>query len=293
MTGTPAIPAGPTAAAALAEAAELLARAGIEEPRREARLLMAHCLDAGPELLIARADELAVPDPGRFRDLVRRRARREPLSHILGRREFWSRPFRVSRDVLDPRPDTETLIEAALARRGALPPAPRILDFGVGSGSILLTLLAEWPEALGLGVDLSQAALDVARHNAGALGVAARARLERRSWGAGLDGPFDLIVANPPYIRSGDIDALAPEVRDHEPRLALDGGADGLLAYRGLMPHAARLLAPAGRVLLELGRGQGPAVAALGEAAGLARVASRTDLSGIERVLEFQHARVP
>lgn len=290
MTLPRATPIGLTAADALDEAAALLAGAGIDHPRREARLLLSHCLKQGPEVLIGRAEEIELPDPDGFRGLVRRRAGREPLSHITGSREFWSRPFRVSRDVLDPRPDTETLIEAALALRGDLGPTPRLADFGVGSGSILLTLLAEWPEATGVGIDLSEAALGVARSNAEALGVAARARLERRSWGAGLAGPFDLIVSNPPYIPSREIEGLEPEVRDHEPRLALDGGADGLLAYRGLFPHAARLLAPAGWLLLEIGRGQGPAVRALGEAAGLVFAGARPDLGSVERVLRF-HGR--
>lgn len=215
-----------------------------------------------------------------------RRSQGEPLSRILGRREFWSLTFAVTPHVLDPRADTETLVEAAVdalsARRGE---ALRILDFGTGSGALLCALLAEFPNAQGLGLDVSPEAAATARANVEVLGFGPRARVEAGDWGRGLAGPFDLIVSNPPYIRSADLETLGREVREHDPRLALDGGADGLCAYRSLAPEIARLLAFEGLFLLEIGEGQGDEVRALMRAAGLDPSISRADLSGRERVV--------
>lgn len=271
----------------LSAGAKALARAGIDNARAEARLLLSHVTGWPRERLIGYPEDIVEP-AAPYHEAVARRAAREPMSHILGHREFWSRDFRVGPDVLDPRPDTETLIEAALAWAKARKTPLRILDFGTGSGAILLTLLAELPDATGCGVDLSEAALCIAEANAAALGVLDRVRFVRGSWGAGLDGGYDLIVSNPPYIPSADIDRLEPEVAQYEPRLALDGGADGLLAYRNLLPHAARLKAAGGQVFLELGIGQADSVAALAKQAGLLPIGTARDLSGIDRVLILQ-----
>ena len=217
---------------------------------------------------------------------VRRREAGEPLARIEGRRGFFGLDLAVTPDVLDPRADTETLVEAALA---ALAPrraeALRVLDFGVGSGAILASVLGEWRRAKGLGVDVSPAAAAVARANLDALGFGERARVRVGNWGDGLGGPFDVIVANPPYIATADIAGLAADVRDYDPRIALDGGADGLDAYRALAPEIDRLLAPEGRFFLEIGVGQGDDVAAILARAGLKCVVQRRDLGGIERVI--------
>lgn len=268
----------------LRDGTAILARAGIEGARGEARLLLSHATGWPRERLIG-YPEAMVPDVVPFLRAVERRAGREPMSHILGRREFWGRDFRVGPQVLDPRADTETLIEAALTwAKGRAGPL-RVLDFGTGSGAILLTLLAELPGSTGLGVDLSAEALAMAAANAEALGLAGRVRFLQGSWGDGIEEPFDLIVSNPPYIRSEDIAGLEPEVARHEPHLALDGGADGLAAYRSLMPHAARLKAAEGRIALELGIGQADAVAEIARQAGLLPMGTARDLAGIDRVL--------
>jgi release factor glutamine methyltransferase len=216
--------------------------------------------------------------------VVARRARREPVSRIVGRREFWSLDFMLSPATLDPRPDSECLIEAALA---AAPEdaATLVLDLGTGSGCLLLAFLSERKRATGLGVDLSADAVATARENAARLGLAERARFAVGDWGAGVTGGFDLILCNPPYIPAGDIEGLAPEVAHHDPRLALAGGEDGLEAYRELAPELARLLRPRGRAVLEVGHGQADAVGRLMAAAGLSTHARRADLGGIERCL--------
>ncbi len=268
----------------LRDATAMLVRAGIEGARGEARLLLSHATGWPRERLIG-YPEAVVLDVEPFLQAVERRAAREPMSHILGRREFWGRDFQVGPQVLDPRADTETLIEATLAwakdRREPL----RILDFGTGSGAILLTLLAELPGSTGLGIDLSDAALAMAAANAAAFGLGDRVRFRQGSWGEGVEGPFDLIVSNPPYIPTQDIAGLEPEVARHEPHLALDGGTDGLAAYRSLLPHAKRLKASGGRIVLELGIGQAEAVAEIARQAGLLPIGTARDLAGIDRVL--------
>jgi release factor glutamine methyltransferase len=219
-------------------------------------------------------------------DLAARRAAGEPLSKIAGRREFWGLTLIVSPDVLDPRPETETLIETALKLIGARRRARlRILDLGVGSGAILCALLTECPAALGLGVDASPATVAIASRNVEACGLAARAEIRLGSWTQGVEGPFDLIVSNPPYIRSADIEALQREVRDFDPRLALDGGADGLDAYRAILPASVGLLAPGGRLIVEVGAGQGGDVLGLAARLGFVHAETRRDLAGIERVV--------
>lgn len=273
------------AAARRALAGAFAERAG-EEAGLDARLLieaatgLSHAaLIAAPEApLGAAAEPLAA--------MAARRLAGEPVSRILGWRDFWSLRFRVTDATLDPRPDTETLIEAAVdllaARKSE---ALRLVDFGTGTGAILAALLTEFPQASGIGVDLSPEAAGVARDNLSRLGLAARARVAIGDWDEGLDGLFDLVASNPPYIPSADIAGLAPEVRAHDPRLALDGGADGLDAYRRLAAIAARRLAPGGLALFEVGAGQAGAVAALLAEAGLTSLPPRADLGGVIRVV--------
>ncbi|HXP77293.1 MAG TPA: peptide chain release factor N(5)-glutamine methyltransferase, partial [Stellaceae bacterium] len=217
--------------------------------------------------------------------LLARRSAREPVSRILGYREFWSLRFELSAAALDPRPDSETLVESVLAALGARGRAFRILDFGTGSGCLLLALLSELPNAIGTGIDCSEGALETARRNAAALGLAGRARFVRGNWGDGLTGKWDVILANPPYIPSHELPGLMPEVALYEPRPALDGGADGLEAYRALAPAIARLLAPTGIAALEVGAGQATAAAGIMAKAGLALRTIRHDLSGVDRCL--------
>jgi release factor glutamine methyltransferase len=273
--------------ACLSEAAHRLAEAGVEAPRREARLLMAHCLGCDPATLLG-------PQGGRhgeygpFRDLVARRARREPLSHLLGRRGFWSLDFDVGPDVLDPRPDSEVIVEAVLRAFPEEDAAFRLLDFGTGSGCLALSLLAERPNAGAVAVDVSRAALAVAAGNAHRLGLARRIDFVESDWGAALTGRFEVIVANPPYIPSAEIDALAPEVALYEPRLALDGGADGLDAYRALAGDIARLLAPGGKAFCEIGDGQADAVEGVLRGCGLEPASRLSDLAGRARCIVAQ-----
>ncbi|HUF55261.1 MAG TPA: peptide chain release factor N(5)-glutamine methyltransferase [Thermohalobaculum sp.] len=264
-----------------------LAGAGVPDPERDARRLFrwAGRMDAAA-LTASLGDAASAREIGRFEQAIEAREGRAPVSHITGEREFWGRRFAVTPDVLDPRPETETLIAAALEG----PRPPRILDLGTGSGCILLTLLAEWPEAEGLGIDISDGALCVARRNAERLGVDARARFARADWLDGVEGRFDLVVSNPPYLAEHERAGLAPEVRDHEPWLALGAGRDGLDAYRRIAARVARVLAPAGRLLLELGPGQDRAVAALLAEAGLETARCRPDMDGRTRVLAATEA---
>ncbi len=259
----------------------------VDEPAREAALLLAAAAGLRPAELIGAPEAPLGAAAPRIEAFAARRMAGEPLSRILGRREFWSLTLAVSPDVLDPRPETETIVEAALAafagRRGE---ALRALDLGVGSGALLCAILREFPAARGVGVDRSERATAIARANVEALGLARRAEIRTGDWGAGLDGPFDLIVSNPPYVRSDEIAGLAREVRDHDPRLALDGGADGLEAYRAILPQIAGLLAPCrGRFFVEVGAGQAEAVKGLAAEAGLADLAILPDLAGVARVV--------
>jgi release factor glutamine methyltransferase len=209
-----------------------------------------------------------------------------PVARILGWKEFWGLPFKLNADTLVPRPETEIVVEAALATFSAhRSQLLRIVDLGTGSGALLLALLAELPNAFGIGTDISLAALECARDNAQALGLAARAAFVACDYGQAIAGGVDLLVANPPYVARGDIAGLAPEVRDFDPPRALDGGPDGLDGYRAIAADAGRLLAPHGVLMVELGRGQAAAVAALFAAAGLAVEPPKHDLSGIARAL--------
>jgi release factor glutamine methyltransferase len=268
-----------TRAEALCWGTKQLRAAGIDSPRLEARLLLAHVLGVTRESLIA-DPRAAGPTGSAYQDAVARRADHAPLALILGYREFWSLRFAVSPATLIPRPETETVVTAAL--RGATP--GRVLDLGTGTGCLLLALLHEWPGAFGVGVDLVPAAARLAAANARALGLASRAAFLCGDWAAALRGPFDLIVANPPYIASQEIPGLMTEVASHEPATALDGGPDGLTAYRSILAALPGLLAPSGRAILEFGAGQAEAVGALATAAGFFH-RSENDLSGIPRII--------
>lgn len=273
-------PGSQTAAQAMAAAAARLRAAGVQDPARDARILLAHAarIEASRVTLIAPED--LDPDVAeRFEQLVALRAVRVPVSHLLGEREFYGRRFKVSKEVLDPRPETETLIEAALAE-----PFERVLDLGLGSGCILVTLLAEMPQATGLGVDLSEAACLQASANAVLHRVEARADIQQSDWFSNVTGRFDLIVSNPPYIALDEMAGLSPEVREHEPDMALTDGRDGLSAYRVLAAGLRGHLRPGGRVCLEIGPTQGPAVADMLQRAGLSDIAILSDLDGRDRV---------
>lgn len=277
--------AGETLGAALLRAERRLALAGCETPRLDARLLAAFALRLAPDAVRARADRaLDAAEAGRFETLLRRRAEaREPVSRIVGVREFWSLPFALSPDTLDPRPDSETLVATALRLFPDAAAPLRVLDLGTGSGCLLLAFLHERPEATGLGVDAAPGAVATAAANADRLGLAARARFAVGDWGAGIDEAFDVILSNPPYLSAEDRGALAPEVARHDPPAALDGGADGLDAYRRLLPDVARLLAPGGAAFVETGAGQAVSVALLAEARGLLCVEIVHDLAGRDR----------
>nr|WP_255575258.1 peptide chain release factor N(5)-glutamine methyltransferase [Caldovatus aquaticus] len=270
----------------LCDAAQRLRAGGIESPRLEARLLLGHALGLPAEALL-RDPARPVPPAAaaRFAALLHRRLERAPVAHLLGEREFWSLPLAVSPATLIPRPDSETLIEAALAAFPDRAAVRAILDLGTGTGCLLLAALTEFPRASGLGVDRVAEAAALAAANARRLGLAGRARFVVGDWAAPLAARFDLVLCNPPYVETGAIPHLAPEVARHEPATALDGGADGLDAYRAVLAALPALLAPAGRAVLELGQGQRPAVEALARAAGLRPLGCRADLGGVERAL--------
>jgi release factor glutamine methyltransferase len=239
----------------------------------------------GAGLSAVMADPAPAGESDRFEQAIKARERRAPVSHITGVREFWGRSFRVTPAVLDPRPETETLIAGALKHL----PARRVLDLGTGSGCILITLLAEWPQASGVGVDNTAAALAVAASNARDLGVAERAELVLGDWCSGLEGKFDLIVSNPPYVAAGEIAGLEPEVRLYEPLAALSPGddpcGDGLDAYRRIASGVGALMVPAGRLFLEIGPDQTAAVGQILAGAGIAVTAVLPDLDGRDRVV--------
>lgn len=267
----------------------VLAQAGIEEAEADARLLIAHALDIERTTVVTHSERVITPDEFKAIDaLAARRLKREPVARIIGNKEFWSLSLAVDSSVLVPRPETETVIEMALdsvvgdaLRLEKL----RILDIGTGSGALLLALLSELPQATGIGTDVSAAALRVTRVNAERHGLASRCLTVSCNMAAGLSGPFDLIVSNPPYVPRNDIPSLAPEVRDYDPMVALDGGNDGLDYYRALAKEARRLLAPGAHMVVELGMGQEAAVRTLLTKAGLSVGEARKDLGGIPRAL--------
>ncbi|MGY4300105.1 release factor glutamine methyltransferase [Bradyrhizobium sp. i1.4.4] len=268
-----------------------LQSAGIEEPALDARLLVGAALRLDLTGIVTQAARQLTPaeEAARLEAYAQRRLAHEPVARILGAREFWGLPFQLSEATLVPRPDTETVVELALEifREAAISgQRPRIADIGTGSGAILLALLHEIPDAFGVGTDLSLSALDTARSNAAALGLADRSGFVACSYAAALRGPFDLIVSNPPYIPSGEIPKLSLDVREHDPHLALDGGNDGYDAYRALIPQAAERLAPGGALIVEAGQGQARDIETLMTAAALSvDRPPKADLAGIPRAV--------
>jgi release factor glutamine methyltransferase len=279
----------PAEAARRALAAQLNT-AAIESAELDARILTGHALGLDLTGLISAAQRQLTPDESaRLEEFARRRLAGEPVARIIGEKEFWGLPLQLSSATLVPRPDTETVVELALEllrADGDLNRPLRIADLGTGSGAILLALLSELPAAQGFGTDISESALQTAAANAARVGLSDRATFIACDYASGLTGPFDLIVSNPPYIRSADIDGLAVEVRNHDPLAALDGGADGLDAYRALIPQAACRLAPGAALVVEAGEGQSGQIRALMTAAGLTPTrAPKADLAGVPRAV--------
>ncbi|MEH2524769.1 MULTISPECIES: peptide chain release factor N(5)-glutamine methyltransferase [unclassified Bradyrhizobium] len=264
--------------------------AAIDSAELDARILTGHALGLDLTGLISAAQrQLRRNESARLEAFARRRLAGEPVARILGEKEFWGLPLQLSSATLVPRPDTETVVELALEllrAGGSLDRALRIADLGTGSGAILLALLSELPAAQGFGTDTAEAALQTASANAARAGLSERATFVACDYASGLSGPFDLIVSNPPYVRTADIGGLAVDVRKYDPPAALDGGADGLDAYRALVPQAAGLLAPGAALVVEAGEGQSAQIQALMAAAGLMPVvAPKADLAGIPRAV--------
>lgn len=265
------------------DAAQRLTAAGVEGALRDVRLLLAHVMGVEPvEIILRETDTIDPLTLTAFEQLVARREKGEPVSRIRGWREFHGRRFIISPAVLDPRPETELLVEQGAKR---LPPAGRVLDLGTGSGCILVSVLAEREDATGLGVDLSADAVAIARANAEALGVARRASIIHQSYADPLDGQFDLVLSNPPYISRAEVETLSPDVRNHDPAMALSPGDDALEAYRTILAAMPGWLKPGGWIGFEVGLGQAPDVSAMMAAAGLEQVAAFDDLAGIPRAV--------
>jgi release factor glutamine methyltransferase len=274
---------------ALRAGAASLREAGLgEDAGADARRLLESAGGLDGAGLMARLNaEISSGEAARYDTLIARRAAREPLSHIIGSMGFWTLDLMVTRDVLTPRADTETVVEAALAAVSDRNAPLAILDIATGSGAIALALLSELPNARAVATDLSAAALAVARENAARTGLAGRIAFIETSWADGVDGPFDLLVSNPPYIASAVIGTLEPEVKDFEPRLALDGGPDGLVPYPHLFAEARRLLKPGGTGVFEIGFDQGEAALAIAQASGARNADLRRDLGGRDRAVVF------
>lgn len=281
--------AGHSIGAARRQLAREFRQQGVETPELDARIIVGHVLGLDHTALATQSSRvLTAEEAGVIAELSARRLAREPVARILGCKEFWGLPFKINAETLLPRPDTETVVEAALAalhcdnRKSR---ELRIVDVGTGSGALLLALLSELPRAYGIGTDVSFAALRCARDNAAALGLSARASFAACDYGAALRGPADVLVSNPPYVARGEIAGLQAEVRDFDPRRALDGGPDGLDGYRAIASDVRRLLARDAILVLELGQGQLGAVTSIFAATGLEPVAVRHDLSGITRAV--------
>ena len=295
MSAARAVP-GLKAGVSVADAQRLMVRtfrlAGIDSPGADARALICAALHLTRAQLISQSDRiLEAREASAAAALAARRTRREPVSRILGEKEFWSLPMRVTPDVLVPRPETETIVEAALDEIDSLglrAEKLKILDIGTGTAALLLALLTELSQALGVATDISSAAIAVARGNAERLELTPRCKFVVCNVADAIGGRFDLIVSNPPYIARGAVETLEPEVRDFDPKLALDGGADGLDAYRAIAAAAPGLLRPGGWLIVELGIGQEAAVRALASVAGLQVKTVRPDLAGIARALVAQ-----
>ncbi len=287
----PAIRFDPNASRSEAQRQLTLLFTGRDTAALDARLLLCTALSIDHAALVRDYDRPIGAAAMRIAELAQRRAYGEPVSRILGRREFWGLEFGIGPAVLDPRPETEVLVETVIetlpARREA---ALCILDLGIGSGAILAALLDHFPNAFGIGVDVSEAACRVARDNLLRLRLGPRAGIFCGNWGDALGGKFDVIVANPPYVASRDLAGLAPEVRGYDPQLALDGGEDGYAAYRRIVPSLARLAAPESLVAFEVGAGQADEVALLLASAGLVNPATRNDLAGRTRVVVAKRA---
>jgi release factor glutamine methyltransferase len=285
----PLVSAGSSVADGRRQLTQAFRACGLDTPELDARILVGHALGLDHAALAARSAELlTAADADRIVDVAGRRLRREPVARIVGRKEFWGLPLRLDASTLVPRPQSETVVEAALEavdRGGARSRPLHVADLGTGSGALILALLSELPAARGVATDVSAAALGCARANAEALGLGARVHFVACDYAAALKGPFDLVVANPPYVAHDQIAILDPEVRDFDPRAALDGGADGLNGYRAIAEQLPSLLAPSGQLVLELGLGQRDAVAEIMIAAGLRVADARRDLAGVERAL--------
>lgn len=286
MTNLPGLAPGMTIAAARRVLTQAFREAGLDSADLDARLLVGQALGLGHAALASNGQrQLADEELSAVAALAKRRLAHEPVARIVGRKEFWGLDFAVTNATLVPRPDSETVVEAALAAIPDRSRQMRIADFGTGTGALLLALLSELPHAVGVGTDFSAAALAVARDNALHLGLASRADFVACDYGAALRGPFDLVVCNPPYIARGDIAGLDAEVRDYDPRLALDGGASGLDGYRAVVADAGRILSPPGILVVELGAGQASSVAALMREGGIVADGPKPDLSGHFRAL--------
>lgn len=263
---------------------EVLRNAGIDTAQLDARMLVAHAMGISrTELLMLKEFSLTPAQQKTLDALVDMRVRRVPMAQILGRREFWGLTFKVTKDTLDPRPDSETLIEALIHHETRRSAKLRMLDLGTGTGCLLLSALSEYPQSTGLGIDQSQAALDVALENARNLGMQNRAEFKKSDWNSEIKGVWNVVISNPPYIPTEEIPTLAPEVAQHEPKAALDGGSDGLDCYLRITSFLPEILAEEGLALLEVGAGQAQDVAALATANGLRIAGITRDLSGIER----------
>jgi release factor glutamine methyltransferase len=277
---------GATIGSTLGEAAAALAAAGVDEPRRRARRLLAVGMRLSAAEVFAHPETVLAPAEGeRIAAMLRRMIAREPLSRIIGRREFWGLDFLLSVDTLDPRPESESVVEAVLARLPDRTRAYRFLDLGTGTGCLLLALLSEFPRAIGVGIDVALGAASTARRNARLLGLGARAHFAVGDWAKAITGGFDAVVANPPYIATGAIPELPREVRDYDPKRALDGGADGLGAYRAIAAELPTRLRPGGLFAAEIGLGQAEAAAAIVAQSGLAIDGFAADLGGVIRVV--------
>ncbi len=278
-----------TLGASIMEASEILQTAEVENPRREARLLACHFFDIDMAKVLGRPElEISEDQVVVFQQGVARRANREPMSHILGEKEFWGLPFKVNQHTLTPRPDSETLIEAVLEKIEDKSAPLHILDLGTGTGCLLLSLLSEYPNAQGIGVDLSEAALAVAKENAQSLGLSERMKFVQGSWFEGITGKFDIIISNPPYIPRRDEGILEPEVAEYEPHMALFGGMDGLHCYRAITMEAGVFLNPNGLLILEIGVHQAEDVSGLVGESGFKEIIVKKDLAGIERCVMGQ-----
>jgi len=273
----------------------IFAAAGLDTPALDARILVGHALGLDHAALAGAAERILGREEGeRIASLAARRLAHEPIARIVELKEFWGLPLRITPAVLVPRPETETVVSTALAaidRESARARRLRIADLGTGSGALLLALLSELPNAFGVGTDIDAAALAVARDNAERLRLAAQAAFVTCDFAAALEGPLDLVVANPPYVASAEVPHLAPEVREHDPLLALDGGADGLRAYRTLAAQTPRLIGAGGHMVVEVGAGQAAVAASLFTQRQPLDVTAAADLAGIPRVLHVRRAQ--